>query len=105
MATAAPDAPATEETAEKKERKPSTFIIAVRTKGETAWTHLERTFQTITQDDAKRDAARSLVDHEVYGPLIQGDGIELAAVSARGFKPIVVRVEPQPAKLVLKDNK
>lgn len=90
------DAPA------KKDRTPSTFHIIVRQEGQTDWTMLEDTQDAITQEDAKRNAAKALVNHEVYGPVIQGAGLELAAVSARGFKPLVVKVEPQEPKLVLR---
>jgi hypothetical protein len=97
-------APAEGDAPKAEPRKPSQFHIAVQLNGEpeNQWKFLDATFEAVTQDDAKRDAARSLVDHPDYGPVIQGDGLKLAAVTARGFKPIVVKVEPQPAKLVLR---
>jgi hypothetical protein len=87
---------------EKKARVPSPFVILVRAKGaDAAWTQLPSPVQALTQDAAKNIAARSLVNDETYGPTIQGDGLEIAAVTVRSFKPVVVRVEPQPAKVVV----
>lgn len=99
MGSSASAAPASEK---KAPRNPSPFVILVRAKGaDAAWTQLPSPVQALTQDAAKNVAARALVNDETYGPTIQGDGLEIAAVTVRSFKPVVVRVEPQPAKVVV----
>lgn len=91
---AAADKPKTEP------RKASKFNILVRTKDEPTWTLLPKQYEAVTQDDAKRDAARELAaDGSDYQAVILGDGLQLVASTARGWKPIVVKVEPQPPKL------
>lgn len=89
-------------TAEKAPRAETDFRVFVRPKGEATWTTLDETVSGRTQDEAKKKAARVLNDIEEYALLIQGDGIELAVTAARSFKPVLVRVEPQPAKVVLR---
>lgn len=88
--------------AEKAPRTETDFRVFVRPKGAESWTTLDDTVSGRTQDEAKKKAARVLNDIEEYALLIQGDGIELAVTAARSFKPVLVRVEPQPAKVVLR---
>ena len=100
MASAAPEAP--EATAdEAKPRPETTFVVLVRPKGTEPWNLIESRVTAKTQDDAKRQAARLLGEDEEYGAAIQGDGLEIAVTSARSFKPVLVKVEPQPAKVVI----
>lgn len=94
------EAPA--EATEKKVRPVTTFRVFVRAKGEDTWEVLDQTVDGRTQEEAKKHAARMLNDIEQYAALIQGDGLELAVTSARSFKPVLVKVEPQPAKVVLR---
>jgi hypothetical protein len=95
------EAPA--EATEAKEPRPETvFRVFVRSVGEEAWLALDQTVSGRTQEEAKKKAARMLNDIEEYAAQIQGNGLELAVTSARSFKPVVVKVEPQPAKVVLR---
>lgn len=94
---------APEKAAEKKEPRPETnFRVFVRAAGADQWTTLEQTVAGRTQEEAKKKAARVLNDIEEYAAQIQGAGLELAVTSARSFKPVMVKVEPQPAKVVLR---
>ncbi len=92
------------EAKEKTPRQPSDFHIFIRTADDQPWTPLPQTYSALTQDDAKKAAARDLAadGSEFQDIIVNGDGLQVAAVTVRGFKPIVVKVEPQPAKLVLK---
>lgn len=95
------DAPAPE--AEKAAPRPETeFRVFVRAAGGTEWATLDQTVSGRTQEEAKKKAARVLNDIEEYAAQIQGSGLELAVTSARSFKPVLVKVEPQPAKVVLR---
>lgn len=101
MSVEAPEAPV--EAPEKKEPRPeTTFRVFVRPKGAEDWHTLDETVSGRTQEEAKKKAARLLNDIEEYSAMIQGDGLELAVTSARSFKPVLVKVEPQPAKVVLR---
>lgn len=88
--------------AAEKPRPETTFVVFTRTKGETAWNIIPKTYVGRTQDEAKRKAARALSEDADYAPAIQGDGLEIAVTSARSFKPVLVKVEPQPAKVVVR---
>lgn len=88
--------------ATEKPRPETTFVVLTRTKGEVAWNVLDTKYVGRTQDEAKRKAARALSEHPDYAPSIQGDGLEIAVTSARSFKPVLVKVEPQPAKVVVR---
>lgn len=88
---------------EKKEPRPETvFRVLVRSAGAEAWIVLDDTVSGRTQEEGKKKAARMLSDIEEYAAQIQGNGLELAVTSARSFKPVLVKVEPQPAKVVLR---
>lgn len=87
---------------EKAPRPETTFVVLTRAAGSEAWTTLDEHFVGRTQDEAKRKAARALSESAEYGPIIQGDGLEIAVTSARSFKPVLVKVEPQPAKVVVR---
>ncbi len=95
-------AAATEEKVKTPPRSATTFVVFVRPKGEVQWTLLEKTYDGKTQDEGKRNAARGLGEDEHYASFIQNDGLEIAVTSARSFKPVLVKVEPQPAKVVIK---
>lgn len=90
---------------EKGEDRPLTvFVALVRPKGTEAWTLLEETFQGRTQDEAKKVIARALSADESeggYAEVINADGLEIAVTSARSFKPVLVKTQPQPAKVVI----
>lgn len=89
--------------AEKTAPRPeTTFVVFTRAKGDETWSILGEQYVGRTQDEAKRKAARALSDSDEYGPIIQGDGLEIAVTSARSFKPVLVKVEPQPAKVVVR---
>lgn len=89
-------------TTEKVQRVPSPFIILVRPIGaDEGWTQLPSPVNALTQVDAKKAAARNLLNDPEYAEIIQGSGLELAAVTVRSFKPAVVKVEPQPAKVTI----
>lgn len=97
------EAPAQE--GEKKEPRPETvFRVLVRSVGAESWLVLpeDQNVTGRTQEEGKKKAARMLSDIEEYAEQIQGNGLELAVTSARSFKPVVVKVEPQPAKVVLR---
>jgi hypothetical protein len=88
---------------EKKEARPETeFVALVRPAGTEAWQHLPQTFQGKTQTDAKKEVARALSEVEEWASHIQGAGLEIVVTSARSFKPVLVKVEPQPAKVVIR---
>lgn len=92
-----------EKTAEKKEARAETeFVAFVRPSGQDAWQLLDQHFQGKTQDDAKRQVARALSEVPEWSAHIQGSGLEIAVTSARSFKPVIVKVEPQPAKVVIR---
>jgi hypothetical protein len=99
MANAAPEAP--EAKTDAKPRPETTFVVLVRAKGETPWNLIQERVTAKTQDDAKKQAARLLGEQEQYRALIEGEGLEIAVTSARSFKPVLVKVEPQPAKVVI----
>lgn len=100
---AATETPAPESTDEAKEPRPeTTFRVFVRPRGGDVWTLLDQTVDGRTQDEGKKRAARMLNDIPEYAAQIQGDGLELAVTSARSFKPAVIKVEPQPAKVVIR---
>jgi hypothetical protein len=100
---AATEAPEQETTDEAKEPRPeTTFRVFVRPRGGDVWTLLDQTVDGRTQDEGKKRAARMLNDIPEYAAQIQGDGLELAVTSARSFKPAVIKVEPQPAKVVIR---
>lgn len=86
----------------KEPRPETTFRIFTRPKGETLWQLHDATVDGRTQDEGKKRAARMLGEDSEYQALIEGDGIELAVCSARSFKPQLVKVEPQPAKVVIR---
>lgn len=90
---------------EKGEDRPLTvFVALVRPKGEDEWTLLDERFEGRTQDEAKKVIARTLSADESdggYGEVINGDGLEIAVTSARSFKPVLVKTQPQPAKVVI----
>lgn len=94
--------PAAEAAVAEKPRPETIFVVLTRTKGETLWSVLPTKFVGRTQDEAKRKAARALSEDSEYAPAIQGDGLEIAVTSARSFKPVLVKVEPQPAKVVVR---
>lgn len=102
MATSAPEDTAAEATAEKTPRPETTFVVFVRAKGDELWALDSEKVTAKTQDEAKRAAARGLGEQEQYAALIQGDGLEIAVTSARSFKPVLVKVEPQPSKVVIR---
>lgn len=102
MATATDTPPKTNADADKKPRPETTFRVFVRAAGATEWTTLDQTVVGRTQEEAKKKAARVLNDIEQYAEQIRGQGLELAVTSARSFKPVLVKVEPQPAKVVLR---
>lgn len=83
-------------------RKPTEFRVFVRPKDQDVWTVLDQTVAGRTQEEAKKKAARLLNGLDVYADEIRGEGLELAVTSARSFKPVLVKVEPQPAKVVLR---
>lgn len=88
---------------EPKAPRPETaFRVFVRPKGEAAWVTLDATVSGRTQDEGKKRAARDLNEIPEYAAMIQGDGLELAVTSARSFKPQLIKVEPQPAKVVIR---
>lgn len=88
---------------EPKEPRPETeFVALVRPAGQEAWQQLPQTYTGKTQVDAKREVARALNDVPEWAAHIQGDGLEIVVTSARSFKPVVVKVEPQPAKVVIR---
>lgn len=93
--------PTTDE-APKEARQETVFRIFSRAKGETLWNLHDETVTGRTQDEGKKRAAQSLGERDEYAAVIQGDGLELAVTSARSFKPQLVRVEPQPAKVVIR---
>lgn len=99
MATAAPE---DTQSADKKDRPITEFVALVRPKGETAWSILSERHSARTQDECKKLVARSLNDQPEYAQHIQGEGLEIAVTSARSFKPVLVKVEPQPAKVVIR---
>lgn len=89
--------------AEKAAPRPvTTFRVLVRPVGGVEWTLIDATVDGRTQDEGKKAASRLLAEDGTYGPLIQGEGIEIAVTSARSFKPVTVKVEPQPAKVVIR---
>lgn len=93
----------TKDAAEKKEPRPETeFVALVRPVGTETYQLLPQNFAGKTQDDAKRQVARALNEVPEWSAHIQGDGLEIAVTSARSFKPVVVKVEPQPAKVVIR---
>lgn len=91
------------------ERKQSTFVVFVQVKGKPETLRvLDARYQGITQDHAKRDAARAIaaIDGDGHALAAYRDavldpkvGIEVAAVSERVWQPLHVKVEPQPAKV------
>lgn len=94
------EAPETDEAA--KPRQETTFRIFSRAKGEELWRVHDETVDGRTQDEGKKRAAVKLGEQDAYRALIEGDGLELAVTSARSFKPQLVKVEPQPAKVVIR---
>lgn len=102
-ATEAPEKEAKTDEAEKKPRPITTFRVFVRPAGGVEWTALSETVDGRTQDEAKKVAARLLgAEGSEYAEHIQGAGLEIAVTSARSFKPVLVKVEPQPAKVVIR---
>ena len=99
MSSTAPEA---EATAEKKDRPITEFVALVRPHAEESWLVLDQHYSARTQDECKKLVARSLNDEPEYAAHIQGDGLEIAVTSARSFKPVLVKVEPQPAKVVIR---
>lgn len=99
VATAAPEQ---DQPTEKKERPSTEFVALVRPKGAEGWEILDATYTARTQDEAKKIVARALNEVEEYAAHIQGEGLEIAVTSARSFKPVLVKVEPQPAKVVIR---
>jgi hypothetical protein len=97
------DAPANEtEGDDKTPRQETVFRVLSRAKGEELWRVHDDTVTGRTQDEGKKRAAVMLGEREEYAAVIQGDGLELAVTSARSFKPQLVKVEPQPAKVVIR---
>lgn len=88
--------------APKAPRPETTFRVFVRPKGEEPWLTLAETVDGRTQDEGKKRAARMLSEVPEYAAMIQGDGLEVAVTSARSFKPQLIKVEPQPAKVVIR---
>lgn len=91
-------------TAEKVTRGPSTFVILARIVGETLWTELPVTYESITGDGAKKLAAQGIFagaddDALKVAILEDGPGVELHAVSQRMWRAKKVKVEPQKPKL------
>lgn len=88
---------------EDKTPRPETeFVALVRPVGAEAYQLLPQKYTGKTQDDAKRQVARALAEVPEWAEHIQGSGLEIAVTSARSFKPVVVKVEPQPAKVVIR---
>ncbi len=90
------------EDGEKTPRQETVFRILSRAKGEELWRVHDETVTGRTQDEGKKRAALLLGKRDEYRALIEGDGLELAVTSARSFKPQLVKVEPQPAKVVIR---
>lgn len=86
----------------KAARSETEFRVFIRPRGEEAWLTLGKTVSGRTQDEGKKRAARALNEVPEYAAMIQGDGLELAVTSARSFKPQLIKVEPQPAKVVIR---
>lgn len=99
MSSVAPEG--TEQT-EKKDRPVTEFVALVRPTGADGWEILDERYSARTQDEAKKLVARGLNEVEEYANHIQGEGLEIAVTSARSFKPVLVKVEPQPAKVVIR---
>lgn len=103
MADAKKEAPKGDEPTEKKEPRPETeFVALVRPAGTEPWQHLPSTFTGKTQTDAKRDVARALAEVPEWQEHINGEGLEIVVTSARSFKPVLVKVEPQPPKVTIR---
>lgn len=92
----------TPDAVEKKPRSVTSFVVFTRNAGDTVWGTLPAPVSGRTQDEAKRNAARTLSADPAYADQINGDGLELAVAPARSFRPVVIKVEPQPAKVVLR---
>lgn len=86
----------------KSPRQETVFRVFSRAKGETLWLLHDETVTGRTQDEGKKRAATMLGENPEYAEIIQADGLELAVTSARSFKPQLVKVEPQPAKVVIR---
>lgn len=97
------DAAVAEKGKDQKDRPATSFRVFVRPAGGDEWKALDKPVTGRTQDEAKKIAARELgADGSEYAANIQGDGLEIAVCAARSFKPVLVKVEPQPAKVVIR---
>ena len=76
---------------DKTPRPETTFVVFTRAKGDVSWSILGEQYVGRTQDEAKRKAARALSDSEEYGPIINGDGLEIAVTSARSVVCMFLR--------------
>jgi hypothetical protein len=88
--------------AEKKQRPETEFVALIRPRGQENWQLIPSRYTGKNQDDAKRQVARALAEIDEWRAHIEGDGLEIAVTSARSFKPVLVKVEPQPAKVVIR---
>lgn len=72
------------------EKKLSTFVVLARIKGEKPWNELSKKYEAIEQGKAKGDAATDLgtkgTDDQKEAMKEGGKGVELLAISQRGYK-------------------